>query len=240
MDVFANNSEPVVTNQINYKTHENKLHGHGICPNYGLCNLAEYNRSDIIHRLKNYFKLMVVRNPFDRLVSGYKDKFSGTNEYFERIIVIPKILPEFRPGFNVSKYIKGATFPEFMKYFTKYGSPRADRHFRSHESHCHPCQIQYDYIAKLETQSRDVHFITNEKLSGRGDTSKQLNRANVMQNNFDGTVIVKDLPLFQNITLKQIATLKELFRHDLSRYGYSVRFTNGSLTAECGADTGCC
>ena len=46
-----------------------------LMPNVSLKRLETFSNEEISRRLKTYFKFLVVRHPFERLLSGYRDKF---------------------------------------------------------------------------------------------------------------------------------------------------------------------
>ena len=51
------------------------------------------------------------------------------------------------------------TFPEFLKYVLNVEQiehGKVDRHWTSYTDLCNPCSIDYDFIGKYETFSRDV------------------------------------------------------------------------------------
>ena len=51
------------------------------------------------------------------------------------------------------------TFPEFLKYILnaeEIEHGKVDRHWTSYTDLCNPCSIDYDFIGKYETFSRDV------------------------------------------------------------------------------------
>jgi hypothetical protein len=53
------------------------------------------------------------------------------------------------------------TFPEFVEYFiySQNSNDRRDAHFVPSFEHCRPCEIDYDYIGKLETFQEDTFHI---------------------------------------------------------------------------------
>ena len=62
---------------------------HKMLEQYGLRRLNTYTIQDINYIRKNYFKFIVVRHPFERLVSAYREKFGnpkGVQKHFEMYI----------------------------------------------------------------------------------------------------------------------------------------------------------
>ena len=223
-NILANNSD--VEEFKHQLPMEYGIHHPGVLKQYNLLHLSQYNRTDILYRLEHYFKFMVARHPFTRLVSAYKDKMRGDNLFYRKY-VHEKILTKLRPGFNITTATdEGATFSEFIQYYIQYGIK--DVHFSLLELNCHPCQIQYDYIAKLETHEYDMDHIINTKLSGYGDPSL----------NAHGTTstaaLTQILPEFSNATLQQISAIKQQFRFGMQMFGYSINYHDDGLKAHCG------
>ena len=169
---------------------------------------------------------MVTRHPFSRLVSGWNDKLTGVSQYWKHLVQ-NKILSEFRPAFNSTPKRVGATFSEFIQYFLKYGIN--DVHFNTQKLLCHPCQIKYDYIAKLESHEIDMAYIVNKKLSGYGDI-----KMNLHSTTGGSTAMTNVLPPFSNITLQQTKRVYDKFSFDMQLFGYSSVYTHGMLHAKCG------
>ncbi|XP_016068448.1 PREDICTED: carbohydrate sulfotransferase 12 [Miniopterus natalensis] len=116
-------------------------------------------------KLKKYTKFLFVRDPFVRLISAFRSKFELENEEFYRRFAVPMLrayanhssLPTsvseaFRAGLRVS-------FANFIQYLL---DPRTERlapfneHWRQVHRLCHPCQIEYDFVGKLETLDQDA------------------------------------------------------------------------------------
>lgn len=110
-------------------------------------------------------KFLFVRDPFERLLSGYVDKmFLPITPYWlnlERFIV-----EKFRQKTSVSrvKCDEAVTFAEFVEYFlnSEQTNDRKDMHFSSNFDHCRPCELDYDYIGKLETFEEDTTYLLEE------------------------------------------------------------------------------
>ena len=196
--------------------------------NFDLTQLKNYNRTEILHMLKTYFKLLVVRHPFYRLASGYRDKFAGNNTNYERDIGA-HILRKFHPHLSeeVIKKGKGVTFCEYIQYITS--DLKIDRHFAVYQAQCFPCLVQYDYIAKLETQAVDAPYIINNKLSGYGADA-----LDNVHSNCGGATEWKRLPEYESLSAEDMDTVTAMYTLDMHMFGYSVHRTNGTLYGHCG------
>ncbi|XP_074866727.1 carbohydrate sulfotransferase 12 [Carettochelys insculpta] len=126
---------------------------------------GKFSRHLMKIKLKKYTKFLFVRDPFVRLISAFRSKFELENEEFYQRFAIPMLklysnhtnLPTsvseaFRVGLKVS-------FPDFIQYLL---DPRTEKvapfneHWRQAYRLCHPCQIDYDFVGKLETLNEDA------------------------------------------------------------------------------------
>ncbi|XP_029911959.1 carbohydrate sulfotransferase 12 [Myripristis murdjan] len=116
-------------------------------------------------KLQHYTKFLFVRDPFVRLISAFRNKFGKPNEDFYRqfgsVMLsrygnvsggVPKTAAEaFAAGIK----------PTFQQFITYLLDPQTERetafneHWRQVYRLCHPCQIQYDFIGRLETLETD-------------------------------------------------------------------------------------
>ncbi|XP_037781898.1 LOW QUALITY PROTEIN: carbohydrate sulfotransferase 11-like [Penaeus monodon] len=114
-------------------------------------------RSQIQKKLETYTKMIVVRHPFERLLSAYLDKFvvSG-NSYYMKNFARP-IMKKFRgDDSQVPETGDGLTFGGFVRYvisLKKYSY--FDEHWKPISELCYPCAIRYDVIVKYETLIED-------------------------------------------------------------------------------------
>ena len=98
---------------------------------------------------QDYHKFTFVRNPFDRLVSCYRDKviFSDPDEIY------PKPYFELDYFFPICANI---SFAEFVESITEIPDRLADRHFKSqHATLYHKGKLLVDYIGKFENLNED-------------------------------------------------------------------------------------
>ncbi|KAH3806571.1 carbohydrate sulfotransferase 13-like [Dreissena polymorpha] len=121
---------------------------------------------DRIHYiLKNSKKFMFVREPYERLLSGYVDKLFAPNAAYWAFIGT-FITQTFRANATAEAKRCGhdVTFEEFVLYFiySQHNNLRRDAHFVPNFEHCRPCEIDYEYIGKLETFKEDTLFLLKE------------------------------------------------------------------------------
>ena len=113
--------------------------------------------------LHDALKVMFVRDPYSRLLSGYVDKLFSPNPYFWNMVG-KYIIANFRenPSPHSLKCGHDVTFQEFIKYviFTEANNDtHRDAHFTPAYDQCKPCEIHYNVIGKMETFKQDVAFI---------------------------------------------------------------------------------
>ncbi|XP_033834087.1 carbohydrate sulfotransferase 10 [Periophthalmus magnuspinnatus] len=152
---------------------ENIVHNH---EKNGLPRLSSYSPLEVTHRLDSYFKFLIVRDPFERLISAFKDKFV-LNPRFEpwyKLDIAPAIIRKYR-RFHSDRGHQGPEeergtglrFDDYVRYLgDAEGRHRLDRQFGAHIIHwlsyvelCAPCDITYDVIGHHETLEQDAAHI---------------------------------------------------------------------------------
>lgn len=115
--------------------------------------LNDYNPSEIVLRLKTYYKFLFVRKPFERLASAYRNKFveSYNLTFFERIYG-SYIIRNFRttPSRNAK-----ISFEEFIQYILNGKAEVMNAHWQEYDEICRPCLVWYDFIGYLEDIRQD-------------------------------------------------------------------------------------
>ncbi|XP_065556391.1 carbohydrate sulfotransferase 11-like isoform X2 [Artemia franciscana] len=120
--------------------------------------------------LESYFKFTVVRHPFYRLVSGYRDKLNPGKDWFRKTYGT-KIIRKYRPKATVKEIRSGTpTFSEFVDYLTDpktVAAPkRVDDHWTQYHRLCHPCNVKFNYILRFESLKEDTdHLLSSRNLS---------------------------------------------------------------------------
>ncbi|XP_063420151.1 carbohydrate sulfotransferase 11-like [Mytilus trossulus] len=117
--------------------------------------LDKYSYSEIQKKLQTYKKLVFVRDPFERLLSAFKDKMFRKDPPFFRNIAEKIIRLKRSKEVNHSDEIK---FVEFVKYLTDPDTFESsyEQHWAKYENLCQPCLVNYDFIGKFETMKNDI------------------------------------------------------------------------------------
>lgn len=131
----------------------------------GLYRLSSYSAPDVKKRLNAYFKFLIVRDPFERLISAFKDKFLK-NPRFEpwyKYKIAPAIIQKYRRNRTETK---GLQFDDFIRYLGDPNHKWLDVkigesiiHWATYVELCAPCEIKYDVIGHHETLEKDAPYI---------------------------------------------------------------------------------
>ena len=209
---------------------------------YHLGDHKEYTKEDIVHRIKTYYKFMVVRHPLDRLVSAWIDKFLHPKD-FDYILLNrhgPAILSKYRPWLSEAqiKSGKGVFFQEMIQYIL---AGHQNAHWDGPYSRtCQPCRINFDAIVKLETFNSDVAPIINNKLKGRS-IGTVVNKHG--KTSWDKQ-FVKVLSEYKNVSKADFENTVKKYMDDFIQYGYGFqRMEDGNVKASCYLGNGthsCC
>lgn len=126
-----------------------------------LRRLDSYDRAGITARLRSYTKVLFVREPFERLVSAFRDKFESPNSYYHPVFGRP-IISKYRANATRTALRTGAgvTFREFVQYLLDVRRPVGmDIHWEPVSQLCSPCVLRYNFIGKFESLEEDANFL---------------------------------------------------------------------------------
>ncbi|KAJ8002861.1 hypothetical protein DPEC_G00163360 [Dallia pectoralis] len=126
-----------------------------------LRRLDAYDQEGVAERLCSYTTLLFVREPFERLVSAFRDKFESPNAYYHPVFGRP-IIARYRA--NASRYAlrtgTGVTFREFVQYLLDVRRPVGmDIHWEPVSQLCSPCLLRYNFIGKFESLKEEANFL---------------------------------------------------------------------------------
>ena len=199
----------------------------------GFKTLDQYSDEEIINRVRQYFKFMFVRHPFERLLSAYKNKFSERYSVYFQKKFGRKIIRRYRQEAKAESLVYGndVTFREFVTYVL---DPRThveglNEHWRQYYKLCHPCHLNYDVIGKYETLYSDASLVLDRAgVSDRvtfptypPETRKK--RAKTVD-------YIRDF--FATIPTTELKDLKATYGLDFEFFGYKYPFMNDSESVD--------
>ncbi|NWI65473.1 CHSTE sulfotransferase, partial [Todus mexicanus] len=118
--------------------------------------LGDMKPDEISYRLKNYYKFIFVRNPMERLLSAYRNKFGEIKEYQQKYGV--EIVRRYRKNGGNSAG-DDVTFSEFLRYLLDEEVERMNEHWMPIYNLCQPCAVRYDFIGSYERLNADANYV---------------------------------------------------------------------------------
>ena len=108
------------------------------------------------YMLKNFYKFVIVRDPFERLVSAYRNKLQRMN-LGNWSPLVKRIIKKYRYN-NTETNITGidVSFTEYVRHLINNPPWMLDMHWMPYEDLCHPCHVKYDFIGSIDNLDRDV------------------------------------------------------------------------------------
>nr|XP_053645984.1 carbohydrate sulfotransferase 11-like [Cherax quadricarinatus] len=187
-------------------------------------------------------RFMVVRHPFERLVSCYRDKFQDASKGYYYLHYGEKMVRRYRKFHDglsqqqislleeqVRSKVKrglpvvlpenpfatplGPTFSEFVQYILD--AHHDDEHWRTYEAHCSPCILPYDFILRFESLPEEGKLFL-EYLNRTGDVRPRWD--NPTQGVKTGQVACS---YFKQLPLPYVHMLYEKYKSDFDLYEYS-------------------
>ena len=121
--------------------------------------LADYPRHEAEKMLGSFLKFLFVREPFERLLSAYIDKFYNYDPAFYSLWG-PDIIP-VRYKWSMKPEETNITFNEFVNYVVRIqeGGQFCNEHWQTYDKLCHPCGINYDFIGRFENLEKEAHHV---------------------------------------------------------------------------------
>lgn len=121
--------------------------------------LGDLKPDEIRYRLQHYFKFLFVRDPMERLLSAYRNKFGEIKEYQLKYGV--EIVQRYRknPGKTTGDDV---TFSEFLRYLLDEEVERMNEHWMPIYNLCQPCVVRYDFIGSYERLNQDANYVLEQ------------------------------------------------------------------------------
>ncbi|XP_027002443.1 carbohydrate sulfotransferase 11-like isoform X1 [Tachysurus fulvidraco] len=181
-----------------------------------LRTLSEYSTSEINQRLRTYLKFVFVREPFERLVSAYRNKFTlRYNKAFHKRYGT-KIIQRHRAEASPQALERGddVSFSEFVRYLVDPGEEPFNEHWERVHSLCHPCLIHYNILGKYETLQQDSSYVLKlagvDKVTFPSSSKSARTTADVVAS------------YFKNISTAYKKKLYNLYKLDFLLFNYSM------------------
>ena len=190
----------------------------------GELRLREFTPNQQKQMWETYFKFTFVREPFERILSAYKDKFVYPRPFDRNVLEFHgrEILKNFRPNASPSslEVLHDITFREFIEYLVTKGSnkstPVMDWHWDNYVNICGMCAINYDFIGHYETFDQDLADFKE----AAGLSPEQAKRFNARANNQSDTASSL-LGYYSQIPIEWIDILGRLFRANFEMFNYN-------------------
>ncbi|XP_037525230.1 carbohydrate sulfotransferase 14 [Rhipicephalus sanguineus] len=169
---------------------------------------SEYVRHHIV---ANYTRVIIVRHPFERLVSAYVNKIRTSRP----TLAAAKKL--YKDGYRGSGPNGTYTFAEFVKIILNMSVDSWDSHWAPYTARCRPCIMRYDLIVKVETLHRDLDFLLPR--IGLAGWSFPKKNAKTAANVTDGG----SKHYFAELTRQQVLQLHAIYMYDFEFFGYTLK-----------------
>ena len=171
---------------------------------------------------KEYTKFLVVRHPFERLLSAYRDQI--VNAYSSKSVQLVNAFHKGKVlrGHNESQLVDFVEFldgesPDVFAYEFLF-SQRENIHWRRQVDLCHPCQVDYDYVIKTETMDEDAKPVVSLLLGSQQEKLDTLNKLPRLHNTTTGDVLAGE---FEKLSMEQIEMMVKRYHDDFKVFGYS-------------------
>lgn len=175
--------------------------------------LSGYSSMDLSNRQATYFKFLFVREPFHRLLSGYKDKFFGKNRIYTngfRRMIVKTLRPQDEE--MVSTDTNNVTFTEFLTFLISNSNYLTrDAHWMQVERICFPCAFHFDFIGHFETLEEDAAYFLNKAGLGERVTFPPVTSSSASSD---------FMKYYSQVPREVIYRLGEAFRADFEMFGY--------------------
>lgn len=162
--------------------------------------------------LRTYYKFLFVREPFERLLSAYIDKFYNSN-------------PDFYAVWGhdiVSRYKKGMTpeetkitFDEFVNYVVKVQDSGmfCNEHWQTYDKLCQPCGINYDFVGRFENLEEEARHVLEISGLNKNVSFPQVKTSNTAS---------KISSFYSQLSKQQLNSILRIFRDDSEMFGYDL------------------
>lgn len=194
---------------------------------YGIV-MNKYTPDQVKVELNGYTKFLVVRNPFNRLVSAYYSKIIEGNDNIHQIFI--KYLQDIRSD---EQYKRKPNLRSFLEMIVSNHKAATDAHWISYFNTSNPCFIQYEYILRLETLQEDLSNFLFKSYSG----IKYKKYMNLHKNPSKNQVIMHNQVIPAELTSlnkTMINMFVKKYKYDFTFFGYSYKLNSPVIACKVG------
>lgn len=181
--------------------------------------------SELLELLPSALSFLFVRDPFERILSAYRNKLEGNRNSFYKALGT-KIVHRFRNRSTGGPWPRcGPTFEEFVRFLIQEhkAGRRFDEHWAPVYSFCTPCSVNFSIIGKTETFQRDSEFIIRQAgleslLLGKLPRRKLRKIGNLAKSGIKSEVLVERY--FSDLDRSTLDQLLKIYRIDFELFDY--------------------
>ncbi|CAK8671706.1 carbohydrate sulfotransferase 10-like [Clavelina lepadiformis] len=203
-----------------YNFWERAVHGNA----YAFKSLSRDKKIEILQD-PNGLRLVGVRHPFARIISGWSDKFDKMYFYNIWFKTFPKLLnyPNKWGRWRGPREGHFMEWVDFASYLADHGHnlTNIDAHFYPATVHCDPCKFPFNFITKLETFATDASWLVEAKLNLSTAMLKPQNVNSKRRKDYVELIKEYFSKLDRNVTKR----IYSLYENDMKTFGYSFNLT---------------
>ncbi|EDV31767.1 uncharacterized protein Dana_GF15517 [Drosophila ananassae] len=186
--------------------------------------------AELMELLPSALSFLFVRDPFERILSAYRNKLEGNKNTFYKALG-NKIVHRFRRRNLGGPWPRcGPTFEEFVRFLIAEheAGKKFDEHWAPIYSFCTPCSVNFTIIGKTETFQRDSEYIIRQAgleslLLGLGKLPQRKLRkiGNQARSGVKSEALVERY--FDDLDRSTLDQLLKIYRIDFELFDYDYR-----------------
>lgn len=181
-----------------------------------LDTLDKYSTEEIEHKLQTYKKIVFIREPLERLLSAYRNKFTASYHKRFRQRYAKAIIKKYRKNLTEVPDEDHVTLNEFVKYLIHLRpKDRLDVHWELQHKLCTPCSINYDFIGKYESLRSDAARTLSIMGASEKVTFPDIGKRREGQ---DTKTLMKKF--YSQISEREFLQLREIYNKDYEIFEY--------------------
>merc|ERR1712179_881520 len=175
-------------------------------------------------------KFLVVRHPFERVISAYMDKLADYTRdlkyrggYYYAMYgadIVAKYRQRYQERFPKNPLFmrKEPSFVEFVEYLVGTPVSKFDEHWKPMFLLCPPCHFKFDVIVKMETFHRDTQFILSQRALEDEVSLRKKHSSTKSQDSKDDA-----RTMFSQLSKHMVRALYDKYRLDFQMFDYDIK-----------------